>query len=715
MREPHGSSRIGLGVLLRTPAVAILTVWAFAVAQPFYSVLGEHPALLVAHRTTGVEILLLVVTVSLILPAGLVGLWASTRRLAGERPAQGIATGVIGLLTATGCAAPLTDRLELGTPVAIAAALALGVAAGVAYHRWRGARDLLAFASPAVVVFPAFLLFATPVFDLLRPDRAASVHGVAVPPTPVVMVVFDMLPVSALLAKDGDIDRQLFPAFARLADSSVWLRHGTTIEPATHRAIPALLTGQRARRQVIATYQSYPDNLFSLLGRPGRTHVFESVTQLCPPTLCGLRDGARPSRMTFAVDLAVVMGHVVLPAGWRGSLPPLDEAWVDFAHREAAEDAPPLLPTTEVPERQRRAQRADVREDQEGRLEAFLADLPRGDGGSLSYLHLNLPHSPFVFLADGRRYVPRSELRGLRLFEPEGYTRHQGVKRWVEDPELVRLAYQRLLLQVAFADRVLARIVVALEEAGLYDRALLVVTSDHGQTYRPGRELRDMKDAETRHVPLFIKLSGQSARRVLDEPATLLDVVPTIAERLGVEVGWEVAGTPRISEEMAGSVRVAAAPAPAPDLPNRSPLRRLLRRKARWVGGLADPFVSSWLPALHGRAVDELAIGSPRAGVSAKLDMARHLATWRDVVPAYLTGTLEGLPAASPPLELAIAIDGTLRATCRTFQDEQGHHNFAALLPAAAVDSPPHAWSLYEVEKARGGPALRPLAASDAD
>ena len=83
------------------------------------------------------------------------------------------------------------------------------------------------------------------------------------------------------------------------------------------------------------------------------------------------------------------------------------------------------------------------------------------------------------------------------------------------------------------------------KQAGIYDRALIVITADHGvswKKYAPGRVLSDANADMILPVPLFIKLPGQSDGRVSSQDAQLIDLVPTIAAVAGVTVPWQVAG-----------------------------------------------------------------------------------------------------------------------------------------------------------------------------
>lgn len=91
---------------------------------------------------------------------------------------------------------------------------------------------------------------------------------------------------------------------------------------------------------------------------------------------------------------------------------------------------------------------------------------------------------------------------------------------------------------IAAVDAGIGRLLELLEEAGLYDEALIVVTSDHGESLLDhgvwvGHGLF-LTDDEIR-VPLVIKLPGNRfASRRVRPMVRLLDVAPTVLDVLGV-------------------------------------------------------------------------------------------------------------------------------------------------------------------------------------
>lgn len=90
---------------------------------------------------------------------------------------------------------------------------------------------------------------------------------------------------------------------------------------------------------------------------------------------------------------------------------------------------------------------------------------------------------------------------------------------------------------IAFDDAQVGRVLTALRRKALYDRALVIVTSDHGES------LGEHDEAEhgffvynaTLHVPLIVKWPGtRAARQVVNDPVSSIDIASTIAEAAGV-------------------------------------------------------------------------------------------------------------------------------------------------------------------------------------
>jgi arylsulfatase A-like enzyme/Tfp pilus assembly protein PilF len=117
----------------------------------------------------------------------------------------------------------------------------------------------------------------------------------------------------------------------------------------------------------------------------------------------------------------------------------------------------------------------------------------------------------------------------LHLFEPHApYT----------PPEPFRSRYTAVPYdgEIATADAIVGKFIDYLKQKGIYDRATIVLLSDHGEGLNEHGEDEHgiflyMEDI---HVPLLLKLPhGDRAKSTIDAPVQLIDVFPTIAAIAG--------------------------------------------------------------------------------------------------------------------------------------------------------------------------------------
>ena len=306
-----------------------------------------------------------------------------------------------------------------------------------------------------------------------------------------------------MLGPDGRIDRQRYPNLAALSDTSTWFPNAVSAFPYTMFAIPAIASGTAPDpgRGLLPTAGDYPDNLFTWLGGAYDLHVAEPITALCPPSLCGAEDA---NRRLLASDLVVLYLHTVMPRDLAANhLPSLGYSWKGFG----GPAAPPISAA------QRAAFRADTvfnEAAEAGRPEAFrsfVAGVQRADRPSLHFVHSLLPHDPYQHLASGRVYTQPALTSGLSKDNV-----------WNKDPWIVDMGRRRHIEQERFADKLLGELVAKLKEEDLFDRALVVVTSDHGGAFVPGEPHRTAtpatyKEADRDAAPGQAAAPAQRRRR----------------------------------------------------------------------------------------------------------------------------------------------------------------------------------------------------------
>ncbi len=129
--------------------------------------------------------------------------------------------------------------------------------------------------------------------------------------------------------------------------------------------------------------------------------------------------------------------------------------------------------------------------------------------------------------------------------------------------------------EIAEADRVVGGLIAGLKELGLYDRALIVLLSDHGEGL--GEHGEDEHGIfvyrESLQVPLLVKLpGGERAGSSVAEPAQLADVYPTVARLAGLPLPAGLPGTP-LTELAPRTTQAAGAAGAGDEVPN--PARRI--------------------------------------------------------------------------------------------------------------------------------------------
>ena len=86
-----------------------------------------------------------------------------------------------------------------------------------------------------------------------------------------------------------------------------------------------------------------------------------------------------------------------------------------------------------------------------------------------------------------------------------------------------------------------------LKAEGIWNKALVILTADHGVSFLPGQHRRSVTPAnfsDIASIPLFVKLPHQAKGRIDDGDVDTTDIVPTIADELGMPLpaGYHVDG-----------------------------------------------------------------------------------------------------------------------------------------------------------------------------
>ena len=636
----------------RWAALHVAGLWGLAVAQPVFDLVGRSPEFLVAHDMWPGGLLLLVTVVCFGGPAGCaLAMWAA--RLAGPEWRRRVATVLVGGLAGVVALAALTSLGGSPDSFLVTLAAAAGAGAAHAYRRFPPVRLFATFLTPAVVVVPLMFLLNPGVGRFLVPaEDVGALDGVTFDATPpVVVVVFDQFQLAALLDREGDVDRANFPHFAALADDATWFRNATAVGEMTQYALPAILTGKYPSPDLLPVSADHPGNLFTLLGSRYRLHVEEPLSELCPESLCPAERALGAWLAGVVSDLAVVFLTIVLPDGLTVWLPPVDQNWNDFLANDTFQN-------------RWRAARVDDRRQTATR---FIESIT-GAGPTLHFMHVLLPHEPWLYLPTGQQFTALRQSVGI-----------QG-GRWVDDRWASAVNHQRYLLQLGYVDTLLGRLVARLREVDVYDDALVVVTADHGASLQPGASFRrptQSSFADVGAVPLFVKRPGQREGEVVDANVEVIDILPTLAAELGVELPWAADGAdvldpalvPRPAKVMFFDGARSRVEGPRDTL---AAVVESASRKFEWFA-TGDPLdiraFHGGYGELIGRPADPLRAARP-SDLRVVVDTFRLL---QDVdpeaefLPVHITGAVPDLSDDAPAPMLAVALNGVVAAVTRPY------------------------------------------------
>ncbi|MDQ3645068.1 MAG: sulfatase-like hydrolase/transferase [Actinomycetota bacterium] len=334
------------------------------------------------------------------------------------------------------------------------------------------------------------------------------------------------------------------------------------------------------------------------------------------------------------------------------------------------------------------------------RLGRFLRAIRPG-GPSFYFKHVLLPHGPHLYLPSGKAArAGRDPLPGSESV-PGFYDRH-----------ITNYNQQRILLQIGFVDREIGRMLDGMQKHGILDESLIVITADHGLSSDVGVANRRVASAENvdevAPVPLFIKAPGQRRGRTIGSYVRTTDVVPTIADILGLRMPYRADGRSAFSQAVRrrrSLVMVRRDFGAAIEVPARVIERRrralLLDRLKRFGSGDWASLYTGVGPnrGLLGRPVSELArerdgkVRATIAGAGAVRAVRRH----SELLPTQLAGPVTGGDAGSRR-DIAVAVNGRIEAVSRTFHLRGSkQESFAVNVPEVSLQPGRNRVEVFEV------------------
>ena len=690
-----------------TARLHVFVLVGFAVVQPLFDLLARQAEFFIFQNVAPGDIVALVVILSVLLPLGAIGV-EEIIGLFSHR----LRRWVHRIILALGIALTVLPALHPINAVQgiflVYGALLLGVYVALFYAFFSPIRQFFSLLSPAVLIFPGLFVFASPVFRIVFPaDASFPVERVQIPnPPPIIFIILDEFPTTSLLDQHHQINAARYPNFATLAGDATWFRNATTVSDTTFHAVPAILTGNYPEPGRLPHALDYPRNLFTLLAGTYDLNTSGTLTQLCPASLCPQVRESIWHRLPFLLsDLAIVYLHLLLPQDLRVVLPSITHKWNGFTSAAAPGD--PNVVQLKHPRRQvirdlvdRRRQGLD-----------FIHTIQVTDRPSLYFLHLLLPHTPYNYLPSAKSYSHEQGQPGLSGTNPSD-------ARHAPDTWNVLQLHQRHLLQVGFMDTWLGKLLDHLRTIGLYDRALLVLTADHGMSFRPGdfcRRPTPTTFQDIMPVPLFIKAPFQAHGRIDDRPTETVDILPSLADMIGIELPWTVDGRSVFGPPPDRALQIYRYPdhQRAVFTGLAEARERAVARQHRLFG--SGPFFPGLFrlgphPALLGKHLDEVAsVGETSVQITIdRPESFTNVDLQSDFIPTHITGHVTPSTLGNRPVSLAVAVNGTIQAVTQPWSVPiQGRHGiWSAVVPETAFQTGQNTVEVFVVSDTAGGPAL---------
>jgi hypothetical protein len=361
-------------------------------------------------------------------------------------------------------------------------------------------------------------------------------------------------------------------------------------------------------------------------------------------------------------------------------LPPIDNGWNGFAANKS------LQGDHDVDERQddkahpqRTKNRAEI-------FSSFLSRMEAGDR-TLDFIHFLLPHSPYVYLPNGQAYPGGAD---------EGVLPNAV---WSDNEYLVRLQYQRFLLQAGYADKLIGDLIGRLKQLDKYEKSLIVVTADHGKAFKTGvlkRTLSEENAPEILQIPLFVKLPGQSEGKISDRPVSNLDIIPTIGDVLAAPVPWDVHGNSMTGDNFPdrGVLKLQTRKGPEGQFTFDRAAVASFPRLTWKIDNFATetPLTSLRLRGEHfnlvGKSVSALPVENRLERAVVSLDVLGELGNvdlHATSLPVYWHGEIKGLSEGERGLPLALALNGVIEAVVPPYTWNNKPSQFSTLIPQTAL------------------------------
>lgn len=327
------------------------------------------------------------------------------------------------------------------------------------------------------------------------------------------IILFDGFSLNQVLDKNAQIDRIHFPGLYKLSQLATFYINGTSNSGATEYSVPSIMSGMYpnfySETKIKDNSIAKENNFFSIFANTHNISAKEEVTNYCASFKCldiSMKQKTNNyNRNLIVEDTLTVFLWSFLPKSLSEKyLPRIDNSWGNYRNREILD------------------QNNNFR-NRFSDFEDYLNKDKKFNKPTFTYLHVMMPHEPYVYLPDGKQLSTKS----LYISETNSVFKPQ--------------ARQRYRMQLLFTDQMLGRLADKIKN-DLNDQ-MVIILSDHGESLYTkensrGKSMNNLLSVNdigsVMSVPIFIHYPNQSNPKIDQTPIQLVDILPIVSDYLGI-------------------------------------------------------------------------------------------------------------------------------------------------------------------------------------
>ena len=346
--------------------------------------------------------------------------------------------------------------------------------------------------------------------------------------TPVVHIIFDELSGILVRGKKDTIDATLYPHLASLAETSTWYPNYTTFISSTTPNLISMISG----------FSPVGRNKFTKSTLSTLPTIHAGISAYVPVKIWETRNVLDHGK---TIEIAGLMSwkfytRIVLLVYCAGVF---SSSWVDVPDLQLLAG----MPTPSSAKSQKAFKRGFL-----SYVNSFLTSLKLGEANIYLFYSI-FPHHSYFLNPDGSLIVIHPVKDGVPVRSFKCFSPYDAI----DQGETSYNTYRSYINQVRFVDSILGQVINVMKNKGLFERSLIIISSDHGPGYTykapgrgPIRKLHGEQKVQSlmmNLVPLLIiKYPKQNEKKISTIYARPYDIAATIADVLGVKPGWDMDG-----------------------------------------------------------------------------------------------------------------------------------------------------------------------------